>query len=200
MRLLKTSATVSSVMATAEAGMSFTVPTGWGDTYKVVGLRLMARSMSTTSNFVMTLYSSPTSSPSVLQQIEFDSDAFNGNANALGVGTLMFDETTLSTLNCGTEYGIGIVGRDVVTDFGLYYLEVNSADEWDAWPLGQQCSWMARTLSTSYTSSGTVPNETTNFTETTTRRPIMELILDDFTEPAGGSGGGGRIIGGTVVR
>lgn len=187
-RPLKVAGTVQAVPSPTEAGMAFTVPSGWTDTISVLAVRFAARTMSTNSNFAVTLYSSPTSSPSVLQQIEVDGDWFGLSSNQVGVGLVVFDEVSLSSLTAGTEYGIGIVARDVATDLAIYQIETDSAGDWDAWPFGQQCSYMQRTLVTGYTSTATLPNETTNFTKTTTRRPIIEVILGDMTESAGGGG------------
>jgi hypothetical protein len=38
------------------------------------------------------------------------------------------------------------------------------------------------------------------WTEDTTNRPLMQLIIADWTEPVGGGGGATQLIGGGLVR
>ena len=190
----KTVLTVQACNSPTEVGFFFTVPSGMmGSSFTVAGIRSMIRGMSTASFVCMTLYSSPTSSPTVLQQVEIDSDTLCSGSTQVSPAVMLFDEATLSSLVPGTEYGIGIVCRDVTNDFGLYQLEVASAGDWDGWPFGQNVGYMQRTLSTGYTSAGTVPNESTNFSKTTTKRLHSEIIISSFIAP--GAGGVGPRVG-----
>jgi hypothetical protein len=187
---LETLGAVSSLAGTTEAGFAFTVPSGWADTFQVLGARMKMRGLSTGQSWVMTLYSSPTSSPSVLQQITFDSDNANAWANTVGRFDAVFDEASLSSLTAGTEYGIGFVGINTTVDLGIYTLEVDAGGDFVGWPFGQNVTYIERTLSTGFTGPGTEPNESTNFSKTTTKRVLGELILADITEPSGGGSGG----------
>lgn len=185
----KTVLTAQACNSPTEVGFFFTVPSGmFGSAFTVPGIRSMIRGMSTNSNVCMTLYSSPTSSPTVLQQVELDSDTLCLGTTQVAPAVMLFDEATLSSLAPGTEYGIGVVARDVTNDFGLYQLEVASAGDWDGWPFGQNVGYMQRTLSTGYTSTGTMPNESTNFSKTTTKRLYSEIIVGSFTPALPGPG------------
>lgn len=182
-----------SLGSTTEKGFAFTLPTDFCSTYKVKGVRLLAMSGSSGSGTrYATLYSSPTSSPAILNQSNArDNDVHAIPGNSVDRPVEYAFSGTLATLTAGTEYGIGFATTSG-SDMEISCMEVSSVGDFDAWPFGQQAAYMTRTL-TDYPPSG---NDSNNFTKTTTKRVIAELILDDLTPPAGG--GSTTIRGGAM--
>lgn len=182
--------------STTELCATFTIPTDFCSTYSVVGFRFVGTTPNTGANsFIGTLYSNPVSgSITILDATpSYDVDDF---AAAVGADRLMegyFTASTLPTLTAGTEYAIGLATTGA-SGMSLVYAEVGAASDFDAYPFGQYTAYGTRTL-TDYPPSG---NDTNNFSETTTRRPYLELILGDITAPSG-SGGGGPLIGGRLA-
>lgn len=171
--------------STTELGMTFTVPTNFCSTYKVLGLRFTATSPGTAGTWLASLYSAPVSGSIALidTTTAMDTD-FIASAGASDRSfELYFNTATLPTLTAGTKYAVGL-STTGASSMALVYIEVQTASDFDAWPYQQATAYCARTL-TSYPPSG---DDTNNFTETTTRRPYIELILDDLTAPSGGGG------------
>lgn len=184
---------VLSLGSTTERGLFFTMPTNFCSTYKVKAIRILGTTPSGGSGtHQATLYSSPvTGSIAILNDsgtIDNDSLSVGGSQDR----EMLFVFTgTLATLNAGTEYGIGLA-TTTGSDMGIVCIDVESVGDLDAYPYGQQLGYMTRTL-TDYPPSG---NDSNNFTKTTTRRPVAELILDDITAPSGG--GSTTIRGGAM--
>jgi hypothetical protein len=179
--------------STVEVGMHFTLPTNLGATYKVKGVRFSGlEPVSGTGVHYATLYSAPvTGTIAILNQsLASDNDSFSSNESADRVMEFYFSGA-LSTLDAGTEYGVGLAVTGSA-HMALACLEAQAAADFDAWPGGQQFGFMSRTLNTDFPPSS---NDTNNFTKTATKRPLMELILDDITAP---SGGGTVYVGGVT--
>jgi hypothetical protein len=169
--------------STTESGMFFTVPSTFWDTYKVKGVRFLGTTPPTGANtHVVSLYSSPVTGSVTLiaQSNQTDNDSVTVDGSQSRSFEIYFTGT-LPTLTAGTEYGIG-VATTTASGMELATMAVASAADLDAWSGGQQTGFMTRTL-TDYPPSG---NDSNNFTKTATKRPLMELILDDITAPSGG--------------
>lgn len=176
--------TTNAYGSTTEVGMFFTVPTNFCSTFKVKGIRFIGLEASSgTGTHIANIYSSPVTGTiaSVSASNATDNDAFSSNESGDRY-IEMFFTGTLPTLNAGTEYGVGL-STTTGSNMELAVLEAQSAADLDAWPFRQNAGFMSRTL-TSYPPSG---DDTANFTKTTTKRPLMELILDDLTAPSGGT-------------
>lgn len=182
---------------TTEIGSTFTIPTQFGATFKLKGMRWRGTTPTTgTNTYTVTLYSNPTSGSIAIQQqtAQIDNDIASVSAQGDRLHSLFFPDATLATLSTGTEYAIGFSDAGA-NQIAIGYLLVAAAGDFDGYHCGQHLAYCSRTL-TDYPPSG---NDTNNFSTTTTRRLWMELILEDITAPAGGSGGG-PIFGGMVVR
>lgn len=178
----------------AEIGMRFLLPAEWGDTFQVVGARWQGSTATGGRLISLTLYSGgDAASPTILQQVEIDTDVVAIVATVDKPQEVYFDEATLTALNFGTAYHIALAHNSAAATLpNLRVWDVNAAADWDAWRGRQIFSEINRAIST-YPPSG---DDTNAFTNTATRRPMMELILADITEPVGGGGGLARIIGG----
>lgn len=163
-----------------EYALRFALPAGWGDTYAVMGFRGFVKSPGTASSptFTATLYD--TDGSTALQSLTLDVPPMGTSATGRIV-EFIFDEATLSTLSFGSAYRIGIT--TTVQNTYLTTVDADTATEAAAFPWGGDFYLSTRA-------------DAGAWTDDTTKRPAMELILADITEPAGGSGGGGRVIGG----
>lgn len=161
-----------------EWAMKFTVPTNFCSTYKVKGVRIIGARPVAAGSSVVTLYD--TDGTTVLQNETYDHDQFQDNT-ANRNAAIIFDETTLSTLTAGNTYRVSVVPSSTQS-WRVWAIDVDAVADWDAWPGGQQIAASSRA-------------DAGAWTDLTTRRLNMELILDDITAPSGG-GGGGIVIGG----
>ncbi len=172
--------TLDSGTSPDELGFAFTLPSGWGNTFKIKGvmwlLTKQATGASTGQTFDLVLYNSD--GTTALQTLTWDWENLGTTSAGSGYRTceFYFTETTLSALNFGTKYYImmkpaGASGDVTIADFGL-----RQATDMQAFPLGENCFLASK-----------VDNGSP--TETTTKRPFVGLILDDITEPTGGAGG-----------
>lgn len=173
---------------TTETGMIFTIPTNFGSTVGVKGLRALIRTPDTsaTSTLQANLYSSPTSSP-----VQLAKTALVVNDRYARNGTLVLLEmtfTTVATLTTGVQYGLGFSTNTSADNATIYNMTQVTQADFDAWSYRRQTQYATRTASSfAAINSGTA---TGNFSGTTTLRPAIELILDDITAPSGGGGGG----------
>jgi hypothetical protein len=150
--------------------MKFTLPAGWGSTFKVVGVRGHFRlAHSVTSAAKIALWSAS----SELQAISIDSDNVSSATSQIGMAEFYFDEASLTELSFGTTYYIGVEVTNTIA-CELRGIQLDSADDLSAYPGGDQFYF------SSYNGSAWSDDQTV--------RPLCELILDDITEPAGGSG------------
>lgn len=152
---------VSSISTPDEIGCRFTLPAGWGATFKVLGARLF-HDMPSGNTADLKLYSGTTA----LQSVAIDAD----HQSSGGWHDIYFDEPTLSTLDFGTEYILAFAPSSVGS-FSIYSMEVDAAADMAAWPGGDSFLFASRT------DSGAWSNDAL-------RRPLILPILDDWTEPA----------------
>lgn len=171
---------------TVEEGESFTLPTSFCSTYTVKAVEWSGNGPTAGANtYQVRIYSTPTGTPSMVQETgALDSDALGQSATA-GPFYAVFTGT-LATLNCGTKYGVAF-STTTATNMSLYYMSVANVADWNAWPGQQQTARISRT-NASYPPASSA----TSFTETTTTRPRIKLIIGDITAPAGG----GTAVGG----
>jgi hypothetical protein len=160
--------------------MRFTLPAAWGDTYKVAGARLATTLPAAGGSFKFGLWDGTTE----MQAVSIDTDELSANSGRRQV-ELFFTDVTLDTLTFGTEYRIGLEVEGSLA-VGLLGLQLSEANDRLAFPLGTNrgySSW-----------NGSV------WSDDDTVMPLVELILDDLTEPAGGGGGGPLVGPGRLVR
>lgn len=158
--------------------LKHTLPADWGDTYKLAGIKICGGFAAGGANDVIfRLYSGTT----VLQSVTLDPDA-QQSAASVGDALIYFDEATLSTLSFGSTYRVGVADDTVNGSHTLRYLPLAASGDADAFPLGTDACL-------SYFDGSA-------WTDMPTRRSFVDLILADWTEPAGGSSGPvGRVVG-----
>lgn len=151
----------------SEAGALFSLPSGWGSTFKVAGVRFFVSTIIVGKTLTANLYrGGGVSDTSVLQSVDMDTDllaATNG-----GFLDCIFDEATLSTLLFGSPYRVSLSTADASNQI-LRHITVTDAADMAALQMGAQF-----TLSTR--SGG-------DWTDTNTSRLLCELILADISAP-----------------
>jgi hypothetical protein len=153
--------------------MKFTLPSGWGSTYKIIGFRTIGATAVASSAPVIGVWNA---AGTALQSRALDSDIIK--ANAANAKQEYFFSGTLAALDFGTTYYIGI--QSVGANVDLLNLAAASSGHLAAYPLPACYSlW-----------DGAAWNDTSTY------MPWVELLIDDWTEPAGGAGGSTRVIGG----
>lgn len=169
----------SSATTPDEYGVKFTIPADWCATYKIVGV-LFGMSGGAGATALIQLYDSD--GTSVLQNVTYDGD-YVRTAASDSITRVYFDETTLATLTAGTTYRIGIAPQSA-TAWTFQHNAVGDASHWNGWNGGTNFAYTTRT-------------DAGAWTDTTTTRPSIALILADITEPASGGGGlPGNVSGG----
>lgn len=159
-----------------EQGMRFDTNASWGDTFKVVGVR-MIMVPAAGGTFTMRLYTGGSSTTydaaTEKQAVQFDQDAFQNNS-AQRLNTLYFDESTLQALTFGESFRITF-RAETTNNITIPRYDVASAADFGGLQGGADWQLTAR-------SSG-------NWTDTATQNFTFYPIIDDWTEPAGGSDG-----------
>lgn len=163
-----------------EYGMAFTLDSNWCSTVKVVGVRANIRTGNQGKTVKWALYNNTTE----LQNVTVDTDQIPSAVENGRMIEVYFDETTLSTLTCGTQYIVAAAPQETSNNMAIYSIESNASGELSAW--GGQGNFNLATR----TDSGA-------WTITNTKRPVIELILEDITQPAGGGGSGIKTHPGT---
>lgn len=166
--------TVQSTATPDEFAIYFTLPSGYGNTFSVLGVEFAVLFSTAAKTARLTLYDTDGTTP--LQSVDFDTD-LTTNVGATGVATVFFDESALATLNFGSAYRLSFTIIDATGSYFIRYLEVDAAADWDAYPGGQNFA-----VSTQTNGGG--------WTDNAVRRIVANLIVADWTEPAGGSAGG----------
>lgn len=165
---------VSSVNCRSDTGVEiatkFSLAAGSGDTYKISGVAFSG-SLGAAGSLRIQLYD--TDGSTVLQTITLDTD-FQAS-NTAGYSVVMFNEATLATLTFGSVYRIGFF-QTAATVSTLVAVDANSAQDLQALPGAQGATYSSR-------SGGTGA-----WTDLATRQLLVDLIFDDWTEPAGGGG------------
>ena len=164
------SQTIQSDTTPDEVGIKFTVPTSYCSTFKVAGVFI---NVPNDSGALARVQLYDTDGTTVLQGIDIDSDQF---ASAAGrPGEVLFDDTA-ATLNAGSAYRVGFRGSDTGLSWYWDGISVAAAADLDAYPGGQDVHGCTRT-------------DDGAWTEVTTSRPWIDLLLVDITAPSGGGGG-----------
>lgn len=160
-----------------EIGTRFVIPSGWADTFKVMGVKISAQTIPAAATITIRLFD--TDGTTVLQDATLDSDAY-GSASSRNL-IIWFDESSLSALTCGSAYRVTchVSGS---SNLFINYMEADANGDLVAYALGIDCYATQR-------------NNGGAFTDNTLRRYWIEPILADLTEPSGGAAGG-FIIGG----
>lgn len=166
--------TFSSNTTPDEKGILFTLPAGYAATFKILGVDVGINLAAAGGTFTLKLYD--TDGTTVLQTLPVDVDQLDRAQNLGGqVFTLIFDETTLSTLTFGSAYRVTLEATSVGLSLAITALQVDASNDRTAFSGGTQFQLTQRT-------------DAGAWTEDATQRPMIGLILDDLTEPSGGGG------------
>jgi hypothetical protein len=161
-------------VAQDEAGLIFQVPF----TCKVVGFWYDA---DIDGNADIVLYDSDGSTS--LGSLSIDNNVRASTGNGAGFGYFSGGEVTLSI---NTSYRL-ILKPTSTTSVILKYIDVNSAALFDQMPGGQTCHFTSRV-------------DAGSWSQTTTRRPLMGLLISALDDGvSAGSGGGSLIAGGLIA-
>lgn len=160
---------ISSNTAPDEQAVAFSLPAGLCSGFQVAGVRIGGLNAAAGKTYSVTLYDGTTA----LQQITVDSDQL-GTTGTRTAMRFMFDEATLSTLNCGTTYRIGFAPQETSANFSLFGFTADASGDLLAYSGGT--AWYLSTR----TDSGA-------WTDDPTTRPFAEVILASLS--AGTSGG-----------
>jgi hypothetical protein len=161
-----------------EYGIKFTLPVEWGETYKIAGVRFRSSSgIGTASSTKMILYGGTTTAvanstgaateATVHQDITIDSDIPFGSFS--GGTTILFDESTLVTLHFGATYRIAFQPQDAGKDWIITKTVFAADTDREAHP-GGTLDCLTKRL------------DSGNWTDVTTEKVMMELILADITD------------------
>jgi len=179
-----TSATISS---TTEVALRFTLPAGFGTSFQILGaLWNCAVAANAGRLYRLSLYSGGESAPSLLEQIEMDSDWHDtpGSSGTDRYLRTLFDDAA-STLTFGTQYHLGLA-LDSGSTLTLRVYQFAAAGDMKALPWGDSAFCLAsRTITYPPATGGNV------FASSATQlkqRPILLPILSDWTVPVASSG------------
>lgn len=152
-----------------ERGNEFSVPAGACDTFKIDGARFYGYLATAAGSGTYVIYEGTT----VRQTATVDSDYSNGNNTYVDV---KWSEGY--TFTCGTTYQIiyKAVGAGG-TSHGIAALTYANAGEMNSLPLGTSMYYTGR------------QDAAGSWTNTTTKRAAIDLVISDITEPSGGGGG-----------
>ena len=156
-----------------EAGLRWTMPSGAGSTYQVVGLRFAAQFV-TSGAYTVTMRLYDTDGSTVLQNRTIDvRNTYNFTQDAR---IFFFDEDTLADLDFGSEYTATLLPDDTAGGFShtFRYMTLASAGDTTVWTPGE-IQWVERTNAGAWT-------------ETPTRVPLMDLIVRGIDPGASGGG------------
>lgn len=176
-----TSQAFNSGSSTDEYAVKFTIPTGWGESYKLVGARF-AGAFSAGATSKMILYSGSDTTPAnstggtseatVQQDVTFDHDFVN--TTSVNSCILYFDEASLVTLYEGATYRLAFQPQSG-TNMTIVWQDIDAVADWDAFIGGQDITASSRV-------------NTGTWTDTTTRKLLVDLIFSDLSKPQGGGG------------
>lgn len=159
-------AAITSASTPDEYATRFLLPSSWGSTYQLLGIRVKL-TLTASGTIVVNLYNGTT----ILQTKTVDTDIVASVSSRVYLVT--FTEATLATLAYGTEYRVGIQAGGSTTYFGVTQ-DTNA--EWGPYPLGTDWYMSSRT-------------DAGAWTDDLTTRLHCELILRDIV------GGGSHFIG-----
>lgn len=154
-------------------GFAFTIPSVCS-TLKLRGVRWAVGASAASKTYKMQLFSGTgASDTTVAAEVTIDADQQSLNAGGnTGFLRLLFDDTPLTTLTCGSGYRIGIAPQETSSSWNLRSVTLSNASDFASWP------WSTNVYKTTRGAG--------NWTDTTTVRPIVELIVDDITSSGGG--------------
>lgn len=169
--------------------MYFTVPSGWCSTFKVLGFNGNASPAGAAGKApLIGIWNAAGTVQGTTKAL--DSDQFGSVTSDLRESTFYFDDSTLPTLDAGTEYYIGFESADAASG-GATIRGIELSEDND-----KLCFAGGTNIGTATWNGSAWTKDTTTYA-----RPMMELILSDITPPAGGGGGmlvhpgmGGRLI------
>lgn len=164
-----------------EQGAIFTLPADIGTSYTIPGVLLGGDFDA--GDFDLVLYDSD--GTTVLQSVSIDKD--QAAMNTADVAEFWFDEVTLSSLTPGTTYRLTIKPTTTTAITSLMAYDVAQANDLIRFTGGSATGFYF----TSRTDAGA-------WSETTTRIPSMQLIVD--LDGTSGSSGGGPLVGGRLVN
>jgi hypothetical protein len=171
----------TSISIGSEDAMVFNIPSTVFGTYKVRGFRanITVGTANKTSKFF--LYEHGNHIP-LQSSNTWDSD-ISRVVSTNQIHTFFFTGT-LATLSGGTTYRIGISPQDATNNIALSSFTFASTQDAASMPGGDWFGFSGR-------SGCVVACDTTStvWTDDYTRRPVMELILEDVSAPAGTGGG-----------
>jgi hypothetical protein len=170
--------TATGISSGSEQGMSFTIPSTWWSTYQISGIRFSGTTPAAAKTFKVVLYSGTT----VLQSVSVDSDMTVSNNSSSRNFVVYFADATLTALNAGSLYRVGICPQDASNNVALMTLDLPAAADRTAFPGGTIFAYSSR----SGCGAACDTTSTAWSADTTTARPMMELILADITAPSGG--------------
>lgn len=162
--------TTTTTTSGERSAMHFTVPTTWASTFKVLGADLVFRSPAATTTSKLGLWDS---SGTMIQEVTIDSDIFRAAATA-NPSQVFFDESSLTALDAGTKYYIGVESVSS-SEVGLRGYQLAEAADRSAFPNG--------------TNRGLSTWDGATWTDSDTVLPMVAPILSEVTVPSGGSGG-----------
>jgi hypothetical protein len=163
-----------------EQAATITLPAGFCDTKKIRGIRASLRMSAAAKTVLIQLYDNGTSPG---QAITWDSDI--GLTSDFRWFEIYFNDTTLDSLNAGNTVYVGFAPQEATSNFSLMGINLPSAASKDAWPGGDIFGFATR-------AGGA-------WTPVDTILPMVEFIVDDVTEPAGGGAGVAVLTGGGLA-
>lgn len=150
-----------------ERGNKFTIPASSCATFKIDAARFNGYVNSASNSLDIVIYENTTSR----QDVTIDGDYDNSGGSA-GIIQGRFEEGY--TFNCGTEYVVAVKpNASGGTSAGLQYLIFDSANHQNSLPLGTTMFYTERT-------------DAGSWSDNTSKRALIDLVLSDITEPSGG--------------
>lgn len=148
------------------------VPAGFGSTFKLAGVRFVGQLVTGSREVTLNIWNS---GGTVLNSVTLDTDMIASNFNSHAFEFIFSD---LIELNFGDTYYIGLEVGSPTSAVAIYGTAYSSSSDF-ADTDGGSAIILSNFNGTSWTDSPTI-------------RPLMELIVDDWTEP---SSSGGAMIG-----
>jgi hypothetical protein len=151
-----------------ERGNIFTIPSASCSTFKIDKIRATGYLNAAASTIDLVIYEGTTVRQTVTLDTDYDTSGSGG-----------FIEGSFSegyTFSCGTAYRATLKPASTGgTSTGLWYVDFTANGAMNSLPLGTSMYYTSRT-------------DAGSFSETDTRRAIIDLVLSDVTAPAGSGG------------
>lgn len=158
--------------ANHQHGLSFSLPAGWGATFKVSAINFIGQVPNAATSIQAFIYDGENGPPSQLDATPaYDTDLQRGAEQGC-LYQLVFSNPP--ALNYGQRYVVAIQCSSAASTL-LEYWDVLAQADMDAFWYGQDAYYVTRSSTAN------------SFTPTTTRRPLMWLEFLDITEPGAGS-------------